>query len=147
MREILCSEGIQLNCVPCSKKEAIERAGRLLYSLGYVEKDYIESMFKREEEYDTYLGNGVAIPHGCMGSGKYIKDSGIVICQYKEPIDYNGNRVFLVIGIAGKNNTHLELLGQIAVILSDMKNVEKICASDSEEEIMELIKLDGQEDT
>ncbi|HCD08862.1 MAG: Phosphoenolpyruvate-dependent sugar phosphotransferase system, EIIA 2, partial [Caldanaerobacter subterraneus] len=81
-KEILNENNIVLNVPSESKVQAIERVGNLLFKNGYVEKEYIEGMKKREEDVTTYIGNGIAIPHGVSGYVKYIKKSGIVIAQY-----------------------------------------------------------------
>jgi PTS system mannitol-specific IIA component len=107
---VLNEKNILINVKTESKMNAIERAGNLLVEKGYVEKGYIDGMKAREEEVTTYIGNGIAIPHGMNKYVKYIKNSGIVIIQYPEGVDFGeGNTAYLVIGIAGKNNDHIKL--------------------------------------
>ena len=61
---ILSAETVQLNTPTTSKEEAIRKAGELLVKGGYVTTEYIDGMLAREQTMSTYLGNGVAIPHG-----------------------------------------------------------------------------------
>lgn len=138
--EVLCKQNIVLNVKREEKFEAIKRAGRLLVQNGYVEEGYIEGMINREKEITTYIGNGIAIPHGMNQYVKYIKESGIVIIQYPEGVDFGeGNIAYLVIGIAGKNDDHMSLLSKIAITCQYEESVKKLVESKSKDEIIKLI--------
>lgn len=134
-QKILDIKNIKINLPSVGKEEAIKAAGQLLVDGGYVQKNYIEYMLQREKECKTSIGNYVAIPHGIAKSKEEIKKSGIVVLQYPEGIDYDGDLVKLVIGIAGKNDEHLEILGNIAEIISDQEKVEKLVQTNDVEEI------------
>jgi mannitol PTS system EIIA component len=141
--EILCEKNILLNLESESKEDAIKRAGRLLIDNGYVEEGYLEGMKKREEDITTYIGNGVAIPHGMNEYVKYIKNSGIVILQYPKGLDFGeGNTAYLVIGIAGRNNDHMDILSKIAITCQYEENVKKITESNNKSEIIKIILED-----
>ena len=85
---VMVKEGIKLGQKSVSKEEAIEAAGNLLYELDYVEKDYIEAMQERERTVSTYLGMGVAIPHGTGDAKNKVKKTGIVLVQYPDGVDF-----------------------------------------------------------
>lgn len=139
-REVLTSENIQLNLNSESKREAIERVGKLLVSKGYVKETYIDGMKAREEEVTTYMGNGVAIPHGMNEYKKEIMDSGIVIAQYPTGVDFgSGNTAYVVIGIAGKGDEHMEILSKIALTIQYEENVEKLRSAKTAEEVISII--------
>lgn len=139
-QELLNEKNILLNVKSESKIEAIERAGSLLVQNGYVEKEYIDGMKAREADITTYIGNGIAIPHGMSQYIKYIKKSGIVIVQYPEGVDFGeGNITYLVIGIAGKNNDHMSILSRIAIVCQYEENVKKLIASKDKNEIIKTI--------
>lgn len=138
---ILVKEGIVLNVGSESKDKAIERVGNLLISGGYVKDNYIEGMKAREEEVTTYMGNGVAIPHGMNEYKKEILESGIVIAQYPNGVDFgDGNTAYIVIGIAGKGDEHMEILSKIALTVQYEENVERLRNAKSPEEIIEIIE-------
>lgn len=138
---ILVKEGIVLNVGSESKGKAIERVGNLLISGGYVKDNYIEGMKAREEEVTTYMGNGVAIPHGMNEYKKEILESGIVIAQYPDGVDFgDGNTAYIVIGIAGKGDEHMEILSKIALTVQYEENVERLRNAKSPEEIIEIIE-------
>jgi mannitol/fructose-specific phosphotransferase system IIA component len=112
---------------------------QLLVSGGYVDEHYIEEMIKREDLSTTFIGNDIAIPHGTESAKEDVLESGISVIQVPEGVDFNGQKARMVFGIAGKDNTHLEILSNIAILCSDMDNVEKLVAAKSKEEIMELL--------
>ncbi|WP_348922338.1 PTS sugar transporter subunit IIA [Enterococcus rotai] len=123
-----------------NKKEAIRAAGKQLSSQGYVSADYIEKMIERDRLTTTYIGNMVAIPHGTDDSKSLIKQSGIVVLQVPEGVDFDGNQVRLIIGIAGLGDEHLALLSSIALVCAEMENVHQLIAAESKAEIIDLFK-------
>lgn len=139
MSEILTKENIILNDVIKDKYEAIRKAGELLVKGGYVKENYIDEMLKREELSTTFIGNDIAIPHGTESAKNDVLESGISVIQVPEGVDFNGNTARVIFGIAGKDNTHLDILSNIAILCSDMENVEKIVAAKTKEEMMTLL--------
>ena len=139
MSSVLRIENIRMNERFDSKYDAIRMAGELLVKGGYVSEHYVEEMIKREDLSTTYIGNDIAIPHGTESAKNDVLESGISVIQVPEGVDFNGEKARVVFGIAGKDNTHLEILSNIAVFCSDMDNVEKIVAAKNEEEIMSLL--------
>ncbi len=138
---ILVKQGIVLNVGSESKDKAIERVGQLLIDGGYVKENYIEGMKAREEEVTTYMGNGVAIPHGMNEYKKEILETGIVIAQYPDGVDFGeGNTAYIVIGIAGKGDEHMEILSKIALTVQYEENVERLRNAKTPEEIIEIIE-------
>ncbi|MFB9762613.1 PTS sugar transporter subunit IIA [Ectobacillus funiculus] len=138
---VLAKENIVLQAAMNNKEEAIRFTGDVLVKRGYVEPSYIEKMLEREELTSTYMGNFVAIPHGTEDAKESVKESGISIVQVPGGVDFgNGNIVKLLIGIAGKNNEHLDILSQIAIVCSEEENVEKIIHAASAEEILALFE-------
>jgi PTS system mannitol-specific IIA component len=138
---ILVREGIVLNVGSESKDKAIERVGNLLIDGGYVKDNYIEGMKAREKEVTTYMGNGVAIPHGMNEYKKEILETGIVIAQYPSGVDFGeGNTAYIVIGIAGKGDEHMEVLSKIALTVQYEENVERLRNAKTPEEIIEIIE-------
>lgn len=136
---ILSSNNILLNVASGSKKDLIIQTGKVLVNNGHVDESYIEKMLEREEITSTYMGNYVAIPHGTEASKSSILSSGIAVLQVPQGVDFgNGNTAKVLIGIAGKNGEHLEILSKIAIVLSEKENVEKIIKATSQEEILSL---------
>ena len=135
--DILTKENIELGVELDSQEEAIRRAGELLVQNGHVEEKYIDSMFEREKSVSTFMGNAVAIPHGTSDSKQWVDKSGLSILTVPEGVEYgDGNIAMLIIGIAGKGDEHLEILSNIAQVVSDEDNVTKIVQAESKEELL-----------
>jgi len=101
-------------------------------------------MKKRENDITTYIGNGIAIPHGTSEYIKYITRSGIVVVQYPKGVDFGeGNVAYIIIGIAGLNNEHLEILSEIALACQDEQNVEKLRTAVNKEHIISILSEGG----
>ena len=136
---ILVPEGIILNQKSVTKEEAITAAGQLLTDLGYVDKEYIPLMLEREKIVTTYIGMGLAIPHGTTHDEGIIHKTGIVLIQYPEGIDFGDEKAKLVIGIAGKGGEHMEILSKICTALEDETILEKMKTTDDKEWIMKQL--------
>ena len=125
-KAVLMKEGIRTGLPSVSKEEAIRAAGELLNKLGFVNENYIDAMLEREKLVSTYMGMGVAIPHGTSTAKGTVKKSGIVVMQYPEGVDFGDEKAYLVIGIAGVGDEHLEILGRIVESLEDEELLEKL---------------------
>lgn len=125
-KQIMVRDGVRLNQHPVSKEEAIQAAGELLLELGYVDRTYVDAMQERERRVSTYMGMGVAIPHGTSEAKNTVKKTGIVLIQYPEGVDFGDEKAQLVFGIAGIGDEHLELLGKICEILEDEEVLETL---------------------
>ena len=138
-KEIFAENNIILNASFDTKEEAIIAAGKILYENGYVEKDYIDDMLEREKVVSTYIGNCLAILHGIRNSDQKIHHSGISFIQVPEGVAFREGVANLVIGIAGKDDEHLEMLGKLASICSEMSNIERLKTAQTKSEILEML--------
>ena len=136
---IIVKEGIVLGQLPETKEEAIAKAGELLVKLGYVDESYIPAMLEREKLVSTYMGMGVAIPHGTSQAKETVKKTGIVFLQYPEGVDFGDEKAELVFGIAGIGDEHLELLSKICEVLEDEEVLEKMKTTSDLEWVMEQL--------
>lgn len=119
-----------------AKDEAIKLLGKQMAEMGYVEDAYYEFMLERERTSTTFIGNNVAIPHGTSEGKSKVKKSGIVIHQYPQGIDFgNGNIANLLIGIAGKNDEHVDIISNIADVIEEEEIVEKLFITEDREEV------------
>ncbi|EMI11522.1 PTS system mannitol-specific transporter subunit IIA [Anoxybacillus gonensis] len=137
---VLAKENIVLGADVKTKEQAIQLAGRILVERGYVEESYIDKMFEREALTSTYMGNFVAIPHGTEEAKKLVKQAGLSIVQVPNGVDFGGgNIVKVLIGIAGKDNEHLEILSKVAIVCSEEENIQKMIEATTEDEILALL--------
>lgn len=139
-KQVLVKEGIRLNLPPVSKEEAIRAAGELLTELGYVDASYIDAMQEREKIVTTYMGMGVAIPHGTSQAKGTVKKTGIVLMQYPDGVDFGDEKAQLVFGIAGIGDEHLDLLSKICSMLEEEDVLEKFKTTSDIAWIMEQLK-------
>lgn len=116
---VLLKKNIKLDLKTVDKFEAIRSAGSLLVVSGCVDESYIDAMIEREKDLTTYIGYGVAIPHGVGSAKEFIKKSGVVVLQYPDGIDFEGEKAYLIIGIAGIGNEHLDILSNIASVIGE----------------------------
>ena len=141
---ILSEESVQVGLTTENKSEAIQRAGQALLEAGFIDEQYIKGMHLREEVATTYIGSSVAIPHGTNEHKKYVKETGIVILQYPDGVDFgNGNIAKLVIGIAAKGEEHIEILMTIADAVSDQAVLDKLTKTDSAKKLFTILMQKG----
>lgn len=138
-KSVLIKEGIKLGQKSVTKEEAIRAAGELLEELGCVDGEYAEAMLEREKLVTTYMGMGVAIPHGTTQAKRVVKKSGIVCFQYPDGIDFGEEKAQLVFGIAGVGDDHLELLGNLCTVLEDEAILETLKTTDDVEWVLEQL--------
>ena len=138
-KDVIIRESIRLNQPSVSKEEAIRRAGELLVERGCVEPAYIDAMLEREKLVSTYMGMGIAIPHGTAQAKGTVKKTAITMLQYPEGVDFGDEKAQLVFGIAGIGDEHLDLLGKIAECLDDPEVLEKMKTTDDVDWIMKTL--------
>ena len=137
--QIINAAGVKLNQAPVSKEEAIRAAGQLLVEQGCVDKAYVDAMVERENRVSTYMGMGIAIPHGTSEAKGTVKKTGIVLLQYPEGVDFGKEKAQLVIGIAGIGDEHLQLLSNICNILEDEAVLEQMKTTDDVQWILDKL--------
>lgn len=128
--EVLAKDNILTGLKTESKDDAILRAGHLLEQKGYVRKGYAEAMLKRENASTTYMGMGIAIPHGTDEAKKDIIRSGIVILQYPEGVDFEDEKAYLIAGIAGKGDEHIEILASLGETFEDEDKLKALMSAE-----------------
>ena len=136
---VLVREGIKTGLASVSKEDAIRAAGELLVELGAVGPGYIEGMLEREEQISTYMGMGIAIPHGVSRVKDEIKRSCIVVMQYPDGVDFGEEKAQLVFGIAGVGTEHMDLLSKIVNALEDEEVLEDLKANATVDKVMQVL--------
>lgn len=117
---ILSTDRIQLQATAIDKTDAIRQAGQLLVDSGCVQARYVDGMLAREETMSTYLGNGVSIPHGQYDNRDDILQTGISVLQIPAGVEWeDGEKAYLVIGIAASSDEHVGVLANLAEVIED----------------------------
>lgn len=140
MSELFSNDNIFLNVSASDQNDAIEKAGQVLVDSGAVTPNYIEAMKDRENVVSTFMGNALAIPHGTEEAKGIVIRSGLSLLQIPEGVDWNGEEVKVVVGIAGKDGDHLDLLSKIAITFSEEENVDRIVNATSADEIKQVFE-------
>lgn len=135
MTNLIPTENILMNQTFNTREEAIEAAGAKLVKIGAVQESYVTAMKEREAIVSTYMGNFLAIPHGTDDAKSSVIKSGITLIQVPSGVNWDGNDVKVIVGIAGKDGEHLDLLSQIAIVFSEEENVERVINAQTAEEI------------
>ena len=137
--ENLAPASIILDGSATDSSSGIDEAGALLVTAGAVDESYVSAMHDREATVSTFMGNGLAIPHGTNDAKSAIKRSAMSFVRYPDGIDWNGNPTTFVIGIAGVGNEHLELLQKVAMTFSDPAQVQRLENATTTAEILEIL--------
>ena len=135
--DVLRQENVRIGLPSVSREEAITAAGKILVASGYVDEGYVQGMLNREHDLSTYIGKGIAIPHGENAVKDTIKKTGIVVCQYPDGVKFGDETAYLVIGIAGVGNDHLAILANIATMVGDYtdEQLEQLFKTKSADEL------------
>lgn len=137
---ILTKEKVKLNVMVKDKFEAIRMAGELLVQAGHVPQAYVDKMLEREQVSSTYLGAGLAMPHGTNDSKPLIQSTGMSVLVVPDGVDFGGEMAYLVIGLAAVGDEHMEVLSSVAVLASEDEDMQRILASKSEEELIAIFE-------
>lgn len=142
---VLLKSNIRVNCSPCSSDEAIKRVGEDLVKSGYVEPHYIEGMLERDHSLSVFMGNRIALPHGEYEYKKDILKSGIVVHVYPNPINWHGEDVSLVIGLAGIGEEHVQILANVATVFGEIEAVDDLVKHQDIDIIYDLLTQEDEE--
>ncbi|HEY0208703.1 fused PTS fructose transporter subunit IIA/HPr protein [Acerihabitans sp.] len=127
---------IHLGAQAQGKQEAIAQVAAAMTRAGYVGAGYVDGMMAREQQTSTFLGNGIAIPHGTTDTRDLVLNTGVQVFQFPQGIDWGGDQTaYVVIGIAARSDEHLALLRQLTHVLSDEALAARLAATTSAEEL------------
>ena len=139
----LTQEQIFLGLKANDKFDAIRFAGEQLVKAGFVQPSYVDAMFEREKMVSTYLGEGVAVPHGTVEAKDAVIKTGVVVCQYPEGVRFTEEEdgvAQLVIGIAARNNEHVQVVSAITNALDSEEAINLLTSTDDVNKVLALLK-------
>ena len=141
--EVLIKESIFTEQAFSSKEEATIMAGEILLKNGYIEKEDIDSMLEKLEtqSFATYIGNGVAIPHGMAEGSKHVNQTGISVIQVPEGVLWNEEMAYVIVGIAANSNDHMGVLSALADAIEEEDDAKKLWKETSTENIFNLLSI------
>ena len=136
---ILTLDRVRIHSGSVTQEEALAEASQILVDAGAVTEDYLQAMKDREDTVSTFMGNGLAIPHGTNDAKDAVKASALSVVRYDGGVDWAGDRADFVIGIAGVGDEHLEILSKIAVLFADEDEVATLRGASSEEDLLRML--------
>ena len=142
--EVLPLAGIRLGLSATDKWDAIAQSGAVLSELDAVEPGYPATMLERERSLSTYIGEGVAIPHGTDASRALVRRTTLGVLQFPSGVDWDGQPVRICVAIAAKGDEHVAVLSGLAQILMDPEQAERLRSSTSAEDVHELLSSIGK---
>ena len=123
-----------------NKEEAIRQVAAALVSAGNVADGYVAGMLAREQQTSTFLGNGIAIPHGTTDTRDQVLKTGVQVYQFPQGVTWGeGQTAYVAIGIAASSDEHLGLLRQLTHVLSDDAVAEQLKTATTAEELRALL--------
>ena len=124
--EVLTAEAVQVGAAAADQAEAIDRVGALLVAQGLVTNAYVNAMHAREAIVSTYLGNGIALPHGTSEAQAEVIRTGLAVVQFPAGVPWGDEPARLVIGLAANADEHIAILSRLAGILDDEELCERL---------------------
>ena len=143
--EVLPASSVRVGAVAADRDGAIDLVGRMLVESGSVTSDYVAEMRSRERIVSTYLGNGIALPHGTNEARTAVRRTGLAVAQFPQGVPWGEERAYIVIGLAALAEEHIGVLSRLATILGDEDLCRRLAAtSDANEIYQTLSQSDGE---
>lgn len=136
----LTSDAVLLNCKASDWRHALNQAGTALQQADLADAGYTEALFDREAQASTYLGNGIAIPHGTPASRDHVRSTGVRVLQFPDGVAWHDdNPVSIVITIAAANDEHLEILRGLTHVLDAPGVADKLAEAEDTDAVIALL--------
>lgn len=139
VKPLLSLEGIHLSATASTKEEAVALCGKALFDLGAVQIGYLSAMQEREKIFSSYMGSGVSIPHGTDEARSLVNFGQLVFIRFNESIPWDDEMATICIGIAAREDEHGEILGNLAEVLIDEIQLQRLNQSVDKEEIIKIL--------
>lgn len=140
--EVLSRSAVVVGAIAADQEAAIELVGGMLVAEGCVTPAYVEEMRQREQIVSTYLGNGIALPHGTNEARTAVLRTGLAVAQFPSGVPWGEEPARLVIGLAAKAEEHIEVLSRLATILGDEELCLRLGSTTDADEIHRTLTAD-----
>ncbi|MDG6109678.1 PTS sugar transporter subunit IIA [Dactylosporangium aurantiacum] len=142
MADLLTGDAIRLHERAGSRDEAIRRCGEVLVEVGAVAPAYVDAMLARERSISTYVGEGVAIPHGTLNSKESVRRDALAVLRFPDGVDWDGSDVRVCVAIAAAGDGHVDILASLAEILMDPDQAARLRAATDPADVLDLLILE-----
>ena len=137
--QLLDARAIRLGLAAKDKADALRQCGDVLVEIGAATEEYAAALHEREESISTYVGEGVAIPHGTNESREHIERAALAVLQFPDGVDWNGETVRVCVAIASKSEEHVDILASLAQVLMDPDKATRLRETTNPEEVLALL--------
>ena len=144
---LLDRDAIRLREDAATAEEAIRRCGETLVQVGAVTPAYVDAMLVRERSVSTYVGEGVAIPHGTLAAKESVRRDALAVLRFPDGVDWNGDRVSVCVAIAARDDGHVAILSELAQILLDPERARALREATEPDDVLALLSPVRKEGT
>lgn len=144
---LLERRAVRLTEKVANRDEAIRRCGAVLVEIGAVTPDYVDAMVLREQSVSTYVGEGVAIPHGTLAGKEAVTRDALAVLRFPEGVDWGGEPVSVCVAIAARGDGHIALLAELAEILMDPERARALREATTADEVLRLLEPVREDNT
>jgi PTS system mannitol-specific IIA component len=135
IQELLAPSSIFLESSAVDRDDAVRQAGEALVRAGAVDPAYVEAMLEREWSVSTFVGEGIAMPHGTLSAKHEVKTDALVLLRFPDGLEWGGERVTVVLGVAAHGRQYIALISQIASVLLDPARAAALRSATSAEDV------------
>jgi mannitol/fructose-specific phosphotransferase system IIA component len=143
---LLEPDGIRLGLRAADRMDAVAQAGEVLMAIGAVERPYLDAMVERELSLSTFLGEGFALPHGTDASRTHVRRPALAVLQFPDGVDWGGQRVQVAIAVASATDEHVQILAEVAGVISDPERAERLRSATEPRQVLELLQPTAHEE-
>jgi mannitol PTS system EIIA component len=144
--DLLDRRAIRLAEPAADRDDAIRRCGQALIDVGAVEPSYLDSMLARERSISTYVGEGVAIPHGTLAGKDVVRRDALSFLRFPAGVDWDGSEVTVAIGLAARGDGHVGILAALAQILLEPDRAEALRQATDVDDVLRLLQPEEDEE-
>ncbi len=144
--QVLSADAVRLGLTAEDKDDALRQCGAVLVEIGAAGPEYADAIIEREQSVSTYMGEGVAIPHGTDDSRAHIKRAALAFLQFPDGVDWNGQHCTVCIAIASRSDEHIGILQALAMVLSDPDKAARLRSTNDVNEVLELLAPDEEDE-
>jgi PTS system mannitol-specific IIA component len=142
--DLLTASAVRLGQQAADFSDAIRQVGAVLVAVGAVNPSYVDAMLEREQSISTFIGEGVAIPHGTLAGKDSVLRDALAVVQFPEGVDWHGDRAEVCIGIAAVGDGHVGILAQLAEVLMDEDRAAALRSATTAEQVVSILTPDEE---
>lgn len=139
---LLPRAGVRLGLATTDRDDAVRQAGAVLVELGAVQPDYVATMHEREAMVSSFVGEGVAIPHGTDAGRAMVHRAALAFLQFPDGVDWDGQDVRIAIAIAAAEDEHMTVMARLAQVLLEPATIDRLRTTTDPDEVLALLAPD-----